>query len=229
MNMKISVRLLLLSVVVLAALALNACSGVQAAQGSQDSGFESGLNDLSLTSVPLTASVNFNSTVLETATPDVSGTPSNAETPDVSKETPSVSETPDAQHELVGMVTAMDAITITINGVVYKLADLPAFAATLKVGDKVKVKFITNADGSITVREINISSGSDSFSNSNDTNSNDSLSNSSNSNDGNNNDHMADGSGNSNDSNGNGNSNSHDSSNSNENEQNDVAPVIATP
>lgn len=218
--MKISVRLFLLSVVALAALALNACSGAQAAPGSS-SGI--GLNDLSSTDVVSTASVNSNDVLLGTATPDVSGTPSSAETP-------SVSETHTA-NELVGVVTAMDATTITINGVVYNLADLPSFAGTLKVGDTVKLEFITNADGTITVREIKISSGSDSISNSNDNNSNDhspDINDNGNSNDSNSNDHSPD-------VNGNGNSNSHDDNsndshngNSNENEHG-MPVIIATP
>ena len=222
--MKKSFRLLFLPIVVLAALSLNACSGVQAAQGSQDSGFGSNLNDLSLTGVLSTTSVNSSSAVIGTATPDVSGTPDGTETPDI-KETPSASETPDAkhdaQHELVGTVSAMDATTITINGVVYKLADLPAFAATLKVGDQVKVEFITNADGTVIVREITISSGSDSTS----------LDGNSNSSDLNSNDHNANGNGNSNSNEANSNDSQHDT-NSNETEQNSistVAPVAATP
>ena len=220
--MKKSFRLLFLPIVVLVALSLNACSGVQAAQGSQDSGFGSNLNDLSLTGVPSTTSANSSSAVIGTATPDVSGTPSGTEPPDI-KETPSVSETPDAQHdaqhELVGTVSAMDATTITINGVVYKLADLPAFAATLKVGDQVKVEFITNADGTVVVREITISSGSDSTS----------LNNNSNSSDLNSNNHNVNGNSNSDEANSN--DSQHDA-NSNETEQHDistVAPVIATP
>ena len=223
--MKKSFRLLFLPIVVLAALSLNACSGVQAVQGSQDSGFGSNLNDLSLTGVPSTASVNSSNTVIETATPDVSGTPEGTETPDISKETPSVSETPDAQHdaqhELVGTVSAMDATTITINGVVYQLADLPAFAATLKVGDQVKVEFITNADGTVVVREITISSDSDSTS----------LDGNSNSSGLNSNDHNVNGNGNSNGNEANSNESQHDT-NSNETEQNSistVAPVAATP
>ena len=220
--MKKSFRLLFLPIVVLAALSLNACSGVQAAQGSQDSGFGSNLNDLSLTGVPSTTSVNSSSAVIGTATPDISGTPDGTETPDI-KETPSASETPDAQHdaqhELAGTVSAMDATTITINGVVYQLADLPAFAATLKVGDQVKVEFITNADGTVIVREITISSGSDSTS----------LDGNSNSSDLNSNDHNVNGNSNSNEANSN--DSQHDA-NSNETEQHDistVAPVIATP
>ena len=207
--MKKSFRLFLLPVVVLAALTLNACSGVQAAQGS---GSGTSLNDLSSTDVVSTASVNSNDAILgtETAdassmldvteTPDAFGTPSVTETPGVGTETLSVGEMHSA-NEVVGVVSAMDATTITINGAVYKLADLPSFAATLKVGDNVKVEFVTNADGSITVREIKVSSGADSISNSNESNSNDSNSN----------DHNANGNSNSNE------SQSHDS-NSNENE-----------
>lgn len=193
--MKIPVRLFLLSVVVLAALALNACSGAQAAPGL---GSGTGLNDLSSTDVASTASVNSNDVLLGTTTPDVSGMLSGTETP-------SASETHSA-NEVVGVVSAMDATTITINGVVYKLADLPSFAATLKVGDMVKVEFVTNADGTVTVREIKISSGSDSISNSNDSNSND---------------HSPD-------INGNGNSNDNHNGNGNENEHG-MPVIIPTP
>lgn len=153
--MKISVRSLLLSVVVLAALALNACSGVSVAPGS---GF--GFNDLSSTEIASTASVD---SLLETATPDASSTPEVTETPDVSgtpevTETPSVSETPNA-NEVVGVVTAMNLTTITVDGVVYNIAAFSEIKGAINVGDTVKLEFITNADGTLTVREVKVSSG----------------------------------------------------------------------
>lgn len=197
--MRLSVRLLLSSVVIFAALALNACSGVQAAS----SGSGTGLNDVSLTVISTTSPDSTD--VVETATPDVSETPSGTETP-------SASETPDP-NELVGTVTAIDATTITINGVVYQLADLPAFAASLKVGDTVKVEFVTNANGTVTIREITISSGLDSLNNSNESNFN--------------------GNENSSNINGNSNSNSNESQNSNSSEDkhhggDTIAPIEPT-
>jgi len=150
--MKISVRLLLLVIVVLASLGLNACSGVQAAQGSG-----LGLNALSSTDVVSTVSVSSNDILLGTATPDASGISGGTETPDVSvTETHAASETHTA-NELVGVITAMDATTVTIDGVVYNLATFSEVKGSLKVGDTVKLEFITNADGTLTVREIQIS------------------------------------------------------------------------
>jgi len=143
--MKISVRLLL-SVVFLAALALNACSGAQAAPG-----FGNGLNALSSTDVVSTASVNSNDVLLDTATPDALDMPSGTEPP-------SVSETPNA-NEVVGVVTAMDLTTITVDGVVYNIAAFSEIKGAINVGDTVKLEFITNADGTLRVREVKVSSG----------------------------------------------------------------------
>lgn len=92
------------------------------------------------------------------STPDPVGTPS----ADVGS-TPNVSSTSDpsstqasggAQNEIVGSVEAITMDTITIDGVTYNLASFTEIKDTLSVGDQVKVHVIVNADGTITVREI---------------------------------------------------------------------------
>lgn len=93
------------------------------------------------------------------STPDPVGTPS----PDVSS-TPEVSSTLDsfsnqpiagaAQNEIFGAVEAITSDTITIGGVTYNLASFTEIKDILAVGDQVKVHMIVNADGTITVREI---------------------------------------------------------------------------
>jgi len=65
------------------------------------------------------------------------------------KGTPEVSETPGAEasgtpqasagHELVGTIESISANTITVNGVVYTLAD-PTLISGLKVGDMIKIE-----------------------------------------------------------------------------------------
>ena len=57
-------------------------------------------------------------------------------------------------QELVGMVTDITDTTITIDGVVYNIADFTEFKDKVAVGDQVKVHVILNADGTITIREI---------------------------------------------------------------------------
>lgn len=80
-----------------------------------------------------------------------------AETPE-SGETPEATETPDDQddNEVVGVVTAIDATTITVDGVVYYLADFTEIEDAIQVGDTVKLEFVVNPDGTLTVREIQI-------------------------------------------------------------------------
>jgi hypothetical protein len=123
-----------------------------------------------------------------------------------------------SDQEVSGVVEAMTTGSITINGVVYKLADFTEFKDLIALGDQVKVHVIVNADGTITIREIEKTAGTgiggdnsngngsndNSNSNGNDSNSNDDNSNSSNGNDDNGNDN------NGNDDNGNDNDNSND-------------------
>lgn len=100
--------------------------------------------------------------------------------------------------EVFGVVESMTDTTLTINGVTYNIvANLTEFRDVISVGDQVKIHVIVNADGTFTIREIEISIGNDNGnhnsndntnSNSNDDNSNDSNSNDDNSNDSNSND-----------------------------------------
>jgi hypothetical protein len=60
-----------------------------------------------------------------------------------------------AQNEVFGTVEAITADTITIDGVVYNLAQgFTEIKDPLTVGDQVKLHLIVNADGTFTVREI---------------------------------------------------------------------------
>lgn len=124
-----------------------------------------------------------------------------------------------SEQELSGLVEAITAESITINGVVYMLADFTEFKDLIAMGDQVKIHVIVNADGTFTIREIektagtgiggdnSNSNGSDdksnvnSNSNSNDDNSNDDNGNDDNGND----DHGDDDNGNDDNSNSNGN------------------------
>lgn len=58
------------------------------------------------------------------------------------------------EQELSGVVEAITTQSITINGVVYLIADFTEFKGIVALGDKVKVHVILNADGSLTIREI---------------------------------------------------------------------------
>ena len=105
-----------------------------------------------------------------------------------------------SEQEVSGIVEAITTDSITINGVVYMLADFTEFKDLIAMGDQVKIHVIVNADGTFTIREIERTSsagigGDNSNSNGSDDNSN--VSSNSNGNDDNGNDD------NSNDDNGN--------------------------
>ena len=128
------------------------------------------------------------------------------------------SNTSGTEQEVSGVVQAIGTGTITIDGVTYNLTDSTEFKDAIAVGDQVKIHVIANADGTLTIREIERVGGT-SIGNDNG-NSNDDDSNA-NSNDDNSNDD--DSNGNSNDDNSNGgddNSNGGDGGNSNDDDSN---------
>jgi len=73
------------------------------------------------------------------------------------------------QNEVSGIVEAITSDTITIDGVVYNLADFTEFKDGIAVGNQVKIHVIVNTDGTFTIREIEkvIGIGGDDNSNSN--------------------------------------------------------------
>lgn len=56
--------------------------------------------------------------------------------------------------EVIGIVEATTSDSITINGVTYLIADFTEFSDLISVGDQVKIHVIVNADGTFTIREI---------------------------------------------------------------------------
>ena len=112
-----------------------------------------------------------------TNTPNLPGRPMpNASvTPDVSN-APNPSATPVAgnnENEVFGTVEALGVDTITVNDVTYTLANFTEIKNAIAVGDQVKLHVILNADGTLTIREIekSVDSGGDNG-NSNDSNDN---------------------------------------------------------
>ncbi|MEP7134929.1 MAG: DUF5666 domain-containing protein [Chloroflexota bacterium] len=61
---------------------------------------------------------------------------------------------PANDQEVSGAVEAITTDSITIGGVVYKLADFTEFKSLITLGDNVKIHVIVNADGTFTIREI---------------------------------------------------------------------------
>ncbi len=59
-----------------------------------------------------------------------------------------------SKNEVVGVITAMDATSITINGTVYNLMVGAEIKGNFMVGDTVKIEFFVNPDGSITAYEV---------------------------------------------------------------------------
>lgn len=94
------------------------------------------------------------------STPDPAGTPS-PDTNVINSSDPSSTQAAAAsQNEIFGTIEAITADTITVNGVIYNLAQgFTEIKGSLVVGDPVKVHVILNADGMFTVREIEKSVG----------------------------------------------------------------------
>lgn len=69
--------------------------------------------------------------------------------------------------EFSGIVDAITDTSIIIDGVEYSLADFTEIKGLVSVGDQVKIHVIVNADGTFTIREIELSSGDDGNSNGN--------------------------------------------------------------
>lgn len=115
------------------------------------------------------------------------------------------------ESEITGVVQAIAAGTITVNGTEYQIAKFTEFKSIIAVGDQVKAHVLTSADGKQTIREIEkiggpaLGGNDNSNSNSNDDNSN-----------GNSNDDNSNGNGNDDNSNGN-----DDDSNGNDDNGND--------
>ena len=112
------------------------------------------------------------------------------------------------EQEMFGVVEAITTDSITIGGVAYSLASFTEFKNLIAVGDQVKIHVIVNADGTLTIREIEKSGGAgigDDNSNSNDDNSN----------------FNDNGNGNDDDKSGNSNDDSNHNSNSNSNDNDD--------
>lgn len=72
-----------------------------------------------------------------------------------------------AGQEAYGVVEALTDSTITVDGVTYNLADFTEFKDIIAVGDQVKIHVIVNADGSITINEIEIAASLNANSNGN--------------------------------------------------------------
>lgn len=91
-------------------------------------------------------------------------------------------------QETFGVVEAISADSITIDGITYGIANFTEFKDIIAAGDQVKIHLIVNDDGSLTILEIEKSTGTsigDDNSNTNDSswNSNDDKSSNFNSND----------------------------------------------
>lgn len=83
-------------------------------------------------------------------------------------------------NEVFGVVEAITSTSVTIDGVTYDIQPGGEIKGTIQIGDLVKIHLVQNADGTFSVRELELS---DSSQNGNDNNGNDSNSNSGNGND----------------------------------------------
>lgn len=88
------------------------------------------------------------------------------------------------EQEITGVVDAITAESVTVDGVTYQFASFTEFKDVVSVGDQVKLHVIVGMDGSLTIREIERTDGTGlGGDNSNDDNSNDDNGNDDNSND----------------------------------------------
>ena len=190
----------LLFLLTLSVILLSACNGAPLPSIGEDST----VNDSSVT--PVVVDDNGNSSS-DTNSNDNNSNDTNSNSNNSSDDSSNSSDV-----EVFGVVESMTETTITVDGVTYNIiADLTEFKDVISVGDQVKIHVIVNADGTFTIREIEMSVGdANGNDNSNDANSNDDNSNDANSNDDNGNDS------NSNEDNGN-DSNSNDDSGNNNN------------
>lgn len=138
----------------------------------------------------------------------------NANTNDVDDNSnANLNEGMDDDSEIFGVVESITVDSITIGGVAYILANFTEFKDIISVGDQVKIHVTVNSDGTLTIREIERSSGGDDDNSNDNNNSNDNgnSNDDSNSNDDNSND----------DDSSNGNSNDDDSNDDDDDNSND--------
>ena len=82
--------------------------------------------------------------------PNVSEIPAVTTTPD-----PSLTQTANGmEKEIFGVVDSITVDSVTVAGVTYPFTAFTEFKAAIAAGDYVKLHVIVNADGSLTVREI---------------------------------------------------------------------------
>lgn len=104
----------------------------------------------------------------------------------------------DDEQEVYGFVEAITEDSITIDGVTYNFTDFTEIDGIISMGDQVKIEFVVNADGTLTVYEIEKedddadNSNSNSNSNDNDDDDDDNSNDNSNDDDDNSNDNTND-------------------------------------
>jgi hypothetical protein len=57
-------------------------------------------------------------------------------------------------QEVTGVIEAIDANSLTVDGIVYQITDQTDKQGALQVGDSVKLEFTVNEDGTFTAQEI---------------------------------------------------------------------------
>lgn len=97
---------------------------------------------------------------VSTPSADASSTLEQADTSSPAASTPFAPQAANVnENEVFGTVQALTANTITVNGVTYALTNSTEFKDALSVGDQVKLHVSLNADGTLTVREAELSAG----------------------------------------------------------------------
>ena len=137
----------IVSALLLGAILLSACSGAMPTPGNSNDPADANSNEVDDT-------VNSNDDSLNTNSSDDN---SNGNSND----------NMDDDGEVYGIVEAITIDSVTINGVTYTLDSLTEFKDMVVAGDQVKFEVIVNADGTLTILKIELSSDDDDDSNSN--------------------------------------------------------------
>lgn len=110
---------------------------------------ESSANDDAVSTPSADDSASSTPEPISTSSPETSKPPDVDSSPDAPDQTAGANE-----NEVFGTVDAITADTITVNGVTYSLTNFTEVKDALAAGDPVKLHVIVNADGTVTVREI---------------------------------------------------------------------------
>jgi len=124
---------------------LSACNAIPAGLGNDSTSQDNQTSGITLTDNSNEVNYNDNS---------VNDNSTNAEDSQNDNSDDNTNTNTDSDIEIVGVVEVMADGSITINGVTYQIADFTEFNDVVELGDNVMIHVVVNADGTLTIREI---------------------------------------------------------------------------